>query len=116
MELKTATLERFSEILKKANEPVLGIFFGTWCSYCQKNIPEIITYFDAIKANYLIYLVSVEETDPVWAEDSPRNEWNLNKVPTFRFYAPGTTVLDEREGEIKPKKLETLVKRHLNKK
>ncbi|WP_027123802.1 thioredoxin family protein [Mycoplasmoides pirum] len=114
MDLKNTTIKTFEELLKKTNEPILGIFFGTWCSYCQKNIPEIITHFNEIKANYKIYLINVEESDQVWLEDG-NNSWNLEKVPTFRFYKENN-IIEEYVGPIKPKKLEMLVKKYLIKK
>ncbi|WP_033160215.1 TlpA family protein disulfide reductase [Mycoplasmoides alvi] len=114
MEFKNIDLNLFEDIINKKNEPVLGIFFGTWCNFCQINIPEIITYFAEIKANYDVYMIHVEESDNVWLEDN-NQKWKLIKVPTFRVY-DNKKIIAFHEGPIKPKKLETMIKTYLIKK
>ena len=114
MEFKNININLFEEIINKSNEPILGIFCGTWCSFCQVNIPEVITYLSNIKANYTIYLINVEELDDVWLEDK-NTKWGLIKVPTFRVYK-NKEIIASHDGPIKPKKLETMIKTYLNKK
>lgn len=111
MEFKTVSIGEFKKILEKSTAPVLGVFFGTWCPYCRVNIPEIITHFNTIEKNYNAYLIHVEENENVWSEDN-NTEWALNVVPTFRIYDKNKVVW-QHEKEIKPKKLENIIKTYL---
>lgn len=116
MDLKNTNINEFEKIYQKENKKILAIFFGTWCEYCQANIPEIISHFNTTKSlnSNDIYMINIKEDDDVWAEDNNK-KWALNFVPTFRIYEK-TKVIWEHEKPIKPKKLENVIKKYINQK
>ncbi|WP_027119962.1 thioredoxin family protein [[Mycoplasma] testudinis] len=103
MELKKIEITDFEKKLQTATKPILGIFFATWCPYCQENVPEVQAYLESSKLKGDAYLIQVENEMDVWAQDGEK-KWALEVVPTYRIYDKNKLVWDQ-SGPVKPEKL-----------
>lgn len=93
--------------LLKSEQPLLVVFYATWCPHCKKMLPVVDHLEKKEKGN-----LGVERYDI----DAPENEkllnyYNVRSVPTFILFRDGDQVW-RQSGEIPEEQLTELVKKY----
>lgn len=89
-----------SELIKKIkrllnkNKYSIEVYFGTWCSDSQREVPEFIKILDESKFNYKkLKLIGVPESKEVpGVSEEKSKELNITNVPTIIVYENGKEV------------------------
>jgi thioredoxin 1 len=88
LEVKDARAFR-AQVLE-AREPIVALFWATWCPFCRKYKPE----FDKLAAKWPWRFASVyldDESNPLW------DDYAVDVVPTLALFRDGKLV-DRQDG------------------
>ncbi len=85
--------KKIKRLLKK-NKYTIEVYFGTWCSDSQREVPRLIKILDDSKFKYKrLQLIGVPRNKVVPnVSDEKRKELNIERVPTIIIYEDGKEV------------------------
>ena len=84
------TLEEFRTQVLESKEPVIALFWATWCPFCRRFKPD----FDRIAEGKPWQFVSVhleDESNPLW------DDYSVEVIPTMALFQGGALV-DREDG------------------
>lgn len=88
--LEVRNASAFQKEVLSSKEPIVALFWATWCPFCRKFKPE----FDKLAAQKPWQFASVyldDESNPLW------DDYAVDVVPTLALFLDGK-LLDRQDG------------------
>ncbi|MGB0522537.1 MAG: thioredoxin [Flammeovirgaceae bacterium] len=98
--------QKFLELIKESEKPVLVDFYADWCRFCKQLSPELQKVADLKRGEVVCIKVNVE-TNPTVSD-----QFKVKGLPTLLLFQKGQ-VLWRNSGAISASELEKVLDQHV---